>query len=127
MPQRDRVVEDWTRMLAEHQGINFHFQFSEPVVTTKDGEPLEPEAYYVLSDLAEAMYDALLNRLDYNRLCLNAVGALYALDYPGEPGVIYDDPRYAGAALRAALSVTSTGPSDEEYRTAAGPMKEYLP
>lgn len=112
MSIRERVEEEFTRVLLAQSGYSVHFSWGDPVVvndTTKEKLDIEDakSIFWDCRELATTLYETMLKRVDWNRLSLEVWSALESF-YPGED--FGHNNKHSGEALKDALETLDTFP-----------------
>lgn len=114
MPIRVTVENALTRELMTRRGMRYHFRFGTPVVFDTNGAEVDAEVYRETQRLARDLFEMIVDRIDFNRLVVEACGAFEALtdrtgDKLAEFGIF--KPRLTGRAIRLALLADETFPT----------------
>lgn len=116
MSQRRNIEDAFRRYLLDRQGLSYHWRgmAHEMVVTDRSGHPFPrgQEAYNEADAMARELFEAMLERLDVNRLALEIVSAYGQLG-GGDFGLdAVRDAGRAGEAVKLALATRETYPDD---------------
>lgn len=127
MSQRRNIEDAFRRYLLARQGLSYHWQLGEAVVTDRSGHPFpkgQPR-YDEADTMARELFEVLLARLDGNRLALEIVSAYGNLGGDDFGMDAVRDTGRAGEAVKLALATRETHPDD--YTVAGTPGGEEEP